>query len=197
MGLNDEDKEAWRAELERLGSKNGETQWSAEELRELKPGQSISIRQYDLTFEGTATRPGPNYREFAARFAVRRNGALIGFMEPAKRDFPSRQTATTKTVLMRHGLSQIYVSLGELKPDGSVGVRIYHKPLVLLIWFGPVAMALGGALSRSDRRLRIGAGEAAEEVLIDTAAAWLFASCKPREPSQAPAGHYACRSRPR
>jgi cytochrome c-type biogenesis protein CcmF len=36
-------------------------------------------------------------------------------------------------------------------------VRIYHKPLVLLIWLGAVVMALGGALSLSDRRLRVGA----------------------------------------
>jgi cytochrome c-type biogenesis protein CcmF len=135
----------------------GETQWSAEQLGELKPGQSISIRQYDLTLEGTSTRPGPNYRELAARFAVRRNGSLIGVMEPAKRNFPSRGTATTETALMRRGLSQLYVSLGELKPDGSLGVRIYYKPLVLLIWLGPVAMAMGGALSLSDRRLRVGA----------------------------------------
>jgi cytochrome c-type biogenesis protein CcmF len=135
----------------------GETQWSAEELRELKPGQTVSIRQYDLSLEGTTTRAGPNYRELAARFAVRRNGSLLGYMEPAKRDFPSRQTATTETALMRRGLSQLYISVGELKPDGLVGVRIYYKPLVLLIWLGPVAMALGGTLSLSDRRLRVGA----------------------------------------
>jgi cytochrome c-type biogenesis protein CcmF len=36
-------------------------------------------------------------------------------------------------------------------------VRIYYKPLVLLIWLGPIAMAMGGALSLSDRRLRVGA----------------------------------------
>jgi cytochrome c-type biogenesis protein CcmF len=134
----------------------GETQWSVEALREIKPGQFVSIRDYELTLESMATRSGPNYRELAARFAVHRNGALIGFMESAKREFPSRETATTQTALMRRGLSQIYVSLGELKPDGSVGVRIYYKPLVLLIWLGPVAMALGGALSLSDRRLRVG-----------------------------------------
>jgi cytochrome c biogenesis factor len=31
-------------------------------------------------------------------------------------------------------------------------VRLYHKPLVLLIWLGPVLMAFGGMLSLSDRR---------------------------------------------
>ena len=38
-----------------------------------------------------------------------------------------------------------------------MGVRLYHKPLVLLIWLGSVVMAAGGALSLTDRRLRIGA----------------------------------------
>ena len=36
-------------------------------------------------------------------------------------------------------------------------MRLYHKPLVLLIWLGAVVMVLGGALSLSDRRLRVGA----------------------------------------
>jgi len=36
-------------------------------------------------------------------------------------------------------------------------VRLYYKPLVLLIWLGPLGMAIGGALSLSDRRLRVGA----------------------------------------
>jgi cytochrome c-type biogenesis protein CcmF len=36
-------------------------------------------------------------------------------------------------------------------------VRVYYKPLVLLIWLGAVVMVLGGALSLSDRRLRVGA----------------------------------------
>ena len=36
------------------------------------------------------------------------------------------------------------------------------KPLVLLIWFGPVLMAFGGLLSLSDRRLRVGAPKPAK-----------------------------------
>jgi cytochrome c-type biogenesis protein CcmF len=135
----------------------GETQWSSEQITELKPGQAVALRQYELTLEGTTTRQGPNYRELAARLTVRRNGSIIGSIEPAKRDFPSRGTSVNESALMTRGLSQLYVSLGEVKPDGSVAVRMYHKPMVLLIWLGPVAMAIGGALSLSDRRLRVGA----------------------------------------
>jgi cytochrome c-type biogenesis protein CcmF len=135
----------------------GETQWSLERVAELKPGQSISIRRYDLHFDDVATRQGPNYRELAAHFTVRRHGDFVGVMEPAKRSFPSRGTATTQTALMTRGVSQLYLSLGDPNPDGSLAVRLYYKPLVLLIWFGAVVMVIGGALSLSDRRLRVGA----------------------------------------
>ena len=37
------------------------------------------------------------------------------------------------------------------------GVRFYYEPLVPLIWGGFVIMALGGLVSLSDRRYRIGA----------------------------------------
>jgi cytochrome c-type biogenesis protein CcmF len=135
----------------------GETQWGLERIAEVKPGQSISVRRYDLQFDGMTTRQGSNYRELAAHFTVRRHGDFIGVMEPAKRSFPSRDTATTQTALMTRGVSQLYLSLGDPNPDGSLAVRLYYKPLVLLIWFGAVVMVVGGALSLSDRRLRVGA----------------------------------------
>jgi cytochrome c-type biogenesis protein CcmF len=135
----------------------GETQWSIERIAELKPGQSISIKRYELTFDGMTTRQGPNYRELAGRFTVRRQGAVVGVMQPSKRNFPSRRTGTTETALMTQGFSQLYLSLGDPNPDGSVAVRLYYKPLVLLIWLGTVIMVIGGGLSLSDRRLRVGA----------------------------------------
>jgi cytochrome c-type biogenesis protein CcmF len=135
----------------------GETQWSLERIAELKPGQTMSIRRYELGFDGVSSRQGPNYRELAAHFTVRRQGDVIGIMEPAKRSFPSRGTATTETALLTRGFSQLYLSLGEPNADGSITVRLYYKPLVLLIWLGAIVMVLGGALSLSDRRLRVGA----------------------------------------
>jgi len=103
------------------------------------------------------THQGPNYRDLTAHFTVRRHGDLIGVMEPAKRSFPSRGTAITQTALMTRGVSQLYLSLGDPNTDGSLAVRLYYKALVLLIWLGAVVMVIGGALSLSDRRLRVGA----------------------------------------
>jgi cytochrome c-type biogenesis protein CcmF len=136
----------------------GETQWGAERIVSLKPGEKIAIRNYDVTFDHTTTRPGSNYSETVATFVVRRHGETIGVMEPAKRTFASRNgMVTTESALMARGVSQLYLSVGEIGADGTAAVRLYYKPLVLLIWLGAVVMFIGGAFSLSDRRLRVGA----------------------------------------
>ena len=135
----------------------GETQWGAERIAEIKPGQVLSIRRYDFQFDGMTNRQGPNYHELAAHFTIHHAGDFVGVMEPSKRSFPSRGTDTSEAALMTRGFAQLYLSLGDLSPDGSIAVRLYYKPLVLLIWLGAVVMAFGGALSLSDRRLRVGA----------------------------------------
>ncbi len=135
----------------------GETQWGAERVVSLMPGSKVQIRNYDVTFDRTFNRTGPNYSELAATFTVRRHGEVVGVLEPSKRNFTSRGTTTTESALMARGVSQLYLSLGESHPDGSVDIRLYYKPLVLLIWLGCVVMAIGGGFSLSDRRLRVGA----------------------------------------
>ena len=134
------------------------TAWGSERVAALKPGGTIEISHYQLTFDGLFNRPGPNYRDLVGHFTVRRaSGELIGAMEPSRRTFPARNMATTEAALMTRGVSQLYLSLGDPNPDGSIPVRLYFKPQVLMIWLGALIMFVGGALSLSDRRLRIGA----------------------------------------
>jgi cytochrome c-type biogenesis protein CcmF len=64
--------------------------------------------------------------------------------------------STTQAGLKTLNLGQVYVSIADPGPDGTVPARLYWKPLVTLIWLGGAAMALGGALSLADRRLRFG-----------------------------------------
>jgi cytochrome c-type biogenesis protein CcmF len=133
------------------------TTWASERIVAMKSAQTVSLSGFDLTFDGLVQRSGPNYRELVGRFTVRRGGVPVATMEPAKRSFASRAATTTEAALMTRGFSQLYLSLGDVNNDGSVAIRLYYKPLVLLIWLGAVVMMLGGALSLSDRRLRVGA----------------------------------------
>ena len=146
-----------------------EAYYGAERILSMKPGQSVSVRGYDLTFDNLISRPGPNYREMVARFTVKSGGETIGQLEPSKRTFTARNSATTEAALLTRGFSQIYLSLGDAGSDGSIAVRLYHKPLVLLIWLGAVVMVIGGVFSLSDRRLRVGAPRAAKKSAMQPA----------------------------
>jgi cytochrome c-type biogenesis protein CcmF len=143
--------------------------WASERIVGLKPSQTVSLSGFDLTFDGLVQRSGPNYRELVGKFTVRRGGLPIATMEPTKRSFESRATTTTEAALLTRGFSQLYLSLGDVNDDGSVAVRLYHKPLVLLIWIGAIVMMLGGTLSLSDRRLRIGAPRPAAKPAVQPA----------------------------
>jgi cytochrome c-type biogenesis protein CcmF len=131
--------------------------WGTERIVGVKPTQSVLLSGYELSFDGLVQRPGPNYNALVAKFTVRSGGVPIGTMEPSKRSFSARGMTTNEAALMSRGLGQLYLSLGDTNNDGSIAIRVYYKPMVLLIWLGAVVMMLGGALSLSDRRLRIGA----------------------------------------
>ena len=143
--------------------------WANERIVGLKPSQTVSLSGFDLSFDGLVQRSGPNYRELVGKFTVRRGGVPIATMEPAKRSFESRATTTTEAALLTRSFSQLYLSLGDVNDDGSVAVRLYYKPMVLLIWIGAVVMMFGGALSLSDRRLRIGAPRPAAKPAVQAA----------------------------
>jgi cytochrome c-type biogenesis protein CcmF len=134
-----------------------ETTWNSEYIATMKQNDVAHVAGYDLKLDGLFQRQGPNYREMIAEFNVSRDGETLSIMTPSKRSFTTRGSSTTEAALMTRGASQLYVSLGDATAEGAIAVRIYHKPLVLLIWWGPVLMAFGGVLSLSDRRLRVGA----------------------------------------
>jgi cytochrome c-type biogenesis protein CcmF len=136
--------------------------YQTEEIVALKPGETVDVAGYTLTYQGSAPVTGPNYREERARFAVSRGGTQRFTLTPAKRFYATRDTVTTEAAIETLGFSQLYVSLGEPIESGAVAVRASYKPLVTLIWLGALVAALGGALSLSDRRLRIGAPERAK-----------------------------------
>ena len=128
-----------------------------EKVLTIRPGDSVEIADYTLNFSGLAHRTGPNYVDDVGHFDILRDGRQVAVADPAKRLYTARQMPTTEAGIVTFGLSQIYVSIGEVHADGGADIRLYHKPLVTLIWIGCLVMSFGGVLSLFDRRLRVGA----------------------------------------
>ena len=104
---------------------------------------------------------GPNYLAEQGVFTVaREDGSGARTLTAERRFFPAGGQTTTEIGLDFRGLDDVYVVLGERRATETLSqawtVRVHWNPWARLIFLGPVLMALGGAVSLADRRLRIG-----------------------------------------
>jgi cytochrome c-type biogenesis protein CcmF len=131
--------------------------FGAESVAEMHPKESQEIAGYKILFESLTPHKGINYDEEQGLFSIRDSqGYWLGSVISSKRFYPVRQMPTTEAGILTKNFSQIYISLGDKKGNGSIIVRLWYKPLITLIWGGAIVMVLGAILSLSDRRWRIG-----------------------------------------
>jgi cytochrome c-type biogenesis protein CcmF len=131
--------------------------YQQEEVLVMKMGQRTEIAGYELAFKGVAPRRGPNYREEIGVFEVTRGDLHVAELTPSKRLYDAPPQPTSEAGIHASWRGDLYVVLGDAQAAGGYAVRLYFNPLVRLIWLGAVVMFLAGALSLSDRRLRVGA----------------------------------------
>jgi len=119
-------------------------------------GETIPLAGYSLRFDGIGRHEGANYTADRADFILLKGDRVVAEMAPERRFFPLQQQTVSKTAIHTTLLADTYLALGD--PDGKGGwaVRAYWKPLTPFIWIGGIIMALGGAVSLSDRRWRVG-----------------------------------------
>lgn len=128
-----------------------------EAIEILRPGQSLTLAGYEIRLEKVTRVQGANYVADDATVRVLRDGVPIAELHPQRRFFPVQRQTTSDTSIRTNLLSDFYVALGEADGAGAWTIRAYWKPLVPWIWLGAVIMALGGLVSLTDRRWRVGA----------------------------------------
>ena len=131
--------------------------FQAEQILAMRAGEVVTMRGYDLRFEGVVQANGPNYQAERARFIVTSGGKPVTVLVPERRFYPVQRQQTTEAAIHTTGFADLYVVVGDSDGKGAWTVRLYHNPLVPWIWAGCLIMALGGGLSLTDRRLRVGA----------------------------------------
>ncbi|MBV9150193.1 MAG: heme lyase CcmF/NrfE family subunit [Alphaproteobacteria bacterium] len=135
----------------------GSNAWTAERIVDARPGDQIALTSYTIAFDAVNQVSGPDYTATRADMRLLKGGRLIADMHPEKRFYPVENGSQTGVAIRTNLLADVYAVIGD--PDGKGGytLRLYWNPLVPWIWLGAAAMALGGILSLSDRRLRVGA----------------------------------------
>ncbi|MDX2259395.1 MAG: heme lyase CcmF/NrfE family subunit [Hyphomicrobiaceae bacterium] len=135
----------------------GTSAYLSERVLVAKPGETIAFAGYELNFRGVAPGRGPNYREEVADILVTRGGVEVARLAPSKRVYDQPPQPTSEAGIHASWGGDLYTVLGDRQEGGAYVMRLYFHPLVRLIWIGALVMFVGGALSLSDRRLRVGA----------------------------------------
>jgi cytochrome c-type biogenesis protein CcmF len=129
---------------------------ATEKLAAVRVGESVALAGYEWRLDEVRDVVGPNWAGRRATVAVTRDGAPVTVLEPEKRNFPIARQATTEAAIHTTWASDLYAVMGE-EENGTATLRLHHNPLAPWIWLGAAVMALGGGLSLSDRRARVGA----------------------------------------
>ncbi|MSU90008.1 heme lyase CcmF/NrfE family subunit [Rhodobacteraceae bacterium 2CG4] len=133
------------------------TAWQQEDIRVVQPGERFAFAGYELTLERVERVEGPNYSSDMAFIALDRDGRRIATLTPEKRFYPVQRFPTTEAGIDLGVTRDVYVVIGEQQPDGGWVVRSFVKPFANWLWAAVAFMALGGVLSLTDRRYRLGA----------------------------------------
>jgi len=129
---------------------------ATDRLAAVQPGQSLSLAGYEWRLDKVADAVGPNWSARRATVTVLRDGAVVTVLTPERRFFPTGRTTTTEAAIHTTLFADLYAVMGE-EQDGAAVLRLHYNPLAPWIWFGGGIMALGGALSLTDRRIRVAA----------------------------------------
>jgi cytochrome c-type biogenesis protein CcmF len=137
----------------------GSSLWQSERITVMAPGQTEEVGGYSFTFQGAEDVRGPNYTAVEGTFQVTTpDGAPIATLHPQSRTYVVSGRETTEASIRTRPLGDLFAVIGEAQEaEGAYTVRLYFKPVVSWIWIGVGLMGLGGLVSLTDRRLRVGA----------------------------------------
>ena len=134
--------------------------WEVEDIRIADIGDRWEVGQFGVQLDAVNQLQGPNYVTTMADMSIWRGDRELYTLQPEKRFYPVANMPTTEAAISNGFLRDVYVVIGDPQVQGGWAVRTYLKPFANWIWGGCILMALGGCLSLSDRRLRVGAASA-------------------------------------
>ncbi len=136
----------------------GSLAWQSEKLQTMRPGDTAAVAGYQVQFMGAEPNVnGPNYSATRGTFVVTKNGRFISKLQPERRVYNNPPQPLSKVAIHTNLIRDIYVVLGSPDNKGGYAVHILLNPMIPCLFFGAIMMVLGGVVSLTDRRHRIGA----------------------------------------
>jgi cytochrome c-type biogenesis protein CcmF len=133
----------------------GSSAYGSTREQKLRPGETLSIARYHVTYTGLERRQAANATEVRAKLVANGHAMTAG-----KNIYPAEQTTSNEVGIRTDWLrgEDLYVIADQIDPNGTVYFKVLVKPLVNLIWLAGFVFVLGSLIAlwpdaREQRRL--------------------------------------------
>jgi len=121
----------------------GSSAYKVEKEGHLNKGETLHIRNYDLTFLGVDKFNTANAQAISASIKVVKSGKNLGIYQPSKHYHPLQDQTMTEVSILSNSKEDLYLILGSVEDDGSIFLKAHINPLVAWIWRGSYVLILG------------------------------------------------------
>ncbi|WP_417815813.1 heme lyase CcmF/NrfE family subunit [Thalassospira alkalitolerans] len=135
----------------------GSQAWTEESVQSLGIGDSTVLSGHTFTLSSLREYEGPNFVAREATITIATPGERTITLTPEKRVYTVEGMPTTEAGIQSGITGDIYAVIGDEDANGKWVTRFYVKPMIPWMWTGGLVMVLGGLMSLSDRRYRVGA----------------------------------------
>ncbi|MBU2534929.1 MAG: cytochrome c-type biogenesis CcmF C-terminal domain-containing protein [Chloroflexota bacterium] len=121
---------------------------------ELQQGESITIKNYTLTYEDLAYSETASKQIVTATISAQHNQNFIGVLKPEKYFHRNYEQPVTEVAIRSSPLEDLYVILAGWDTNGTAAFKVLVNPMVIWIWVGGGLLALGGVVAYWPTRKR-------------------------------------------
>ena len=117
----------------------------------LRPGQSMEVAGYTLTYRGLTQTQEANAQAIRATVDVTRGGSHVTTLHPGKNDYPVEQQVSNEVSIYHdpRNLGDLFTIADQVpaKPGGPFFLKVLVKPLVNLIWLAGFLFVAGSVVA--------------------------------------------------
>lgn len=143
----------------------GSTFYKVETQTSLAKGQSITLNDYVVRYDGMQELPRENFNAVIAQMTITKGGEPAGMLFPEKDFYPKEEQPTTEMAVRSTLVEDLYLILAGWEQDGTISLKVIVNPLIMWLWIGFGVLVVGSLIAlypdpREERALaRIKAGQ--------------------------------------
>ena len=135
-----------------VGSIAWTTTQSVEQTQLMQPGTKAEFFGWQLRYDGVKNDMQANYLARQGTVWLSGPNGQTAKLHPEVRFYPIQQQYSVESAITRFALTDVYITIGNIQADGSVTLRFFLRPAMLLVWLGGTLMLVAPLLAWFKRR---------------------------------------------